>query len=175
MNETKHKKMVSRNVAVAMGIICVVLVGSLAYFVVADNSSINNLQNQVNSLQSQVKNLNNITELSDSSVWFENYTSNVNGLIGSNYYTVVSYAGYLILGASSTSNDTWLSVTYSRDLPKLGQWNYDDSINVSSSQTWHAFPILPSNIRDNKYVMLIWGLWNASESANVTLSATFYY
>lgn len=54
MNETKPKKMVSKNVAVALGIICVVLIGSLVYFVVANNStqnSYNNIENQNKQLQ----------------------------------------------------------------------------------------------------------------------------
>ena len=35
MDETKPNKMVNTNVAVAPGIICVALMGSLAYFIVA--------------------------------------------------------------------------------------------------------------------------------------------
>ncbi len=60
MSEPKPKKIVSRSVVIALGIICVVLLGSLAYFVVADNStqnSYNNLENQNKQLQESNANL----------------------------------------------------------------------------------------------------------------------
>ncbi|MGA2310436.1 MAG: hypothetical protein ABSG57_12935 [Candidatus Bathyarchaeia archaeon] len=49
-SETKPKKMVSRNVAVALGIICIVLVAVLAGTVVLMNSQITYLQDQLNEL-----------------------------------------------------------------------------------------------------------------------------
>src|SRR5271157_4380176 len=54
MDGTKERKMVSRNVAIALGIICIVLVALIGYFTVTGISaqnSYNNLQNQINQLQ----------------------------------------------------------------------------------------------------------------------------
>lgn len=54
MNETRPKKMASLNVAVALGIICILLIAIIAYFTVTGISaqnSYNNLQNQNKQLQ----------------------------------------------------------------------------------------------------------------------------
>jgi archaellum component FlaF (FlaF/FlaG flagellin family) len=182
MNEIKPKKMVNRNVAIALGIICVVLIGSLEYFALAYSSAQNsndNLQNQVNSLQSQVKDLNNIIELSNSSVWADNNTVSVTGdlmFYPNGYSELVNYAGYLLVGTSSTSNDTWLSVGYSLILPKTGTYTYSENLNISSDQQWHAFPILPSsNPESDSGVNVYVGVWNQTETANVTISIIYYY
>jgi hypothetical protein len=56
MNEIKPKKMVSRSVAISLGIICILLVAIIAYFSVTGISaqnSYNNLQNQNQQLQDQ--------------------------------------------------------------------------------------------------------------------------
>jgi cell division protein FtsB len=53
-SETKQKKMVSRNVAVALGLVCIVLIAFIAYFTITGISaqnSYNNLQNQNKQLQ----------------------------------------------------------------------------------------------------------------------------
>jgi len=64
MNETKPKKMVSRNVAIALGIICIILVACIAtiwvYYLVQDinkNQTITNLNNQVFNDESEITNL----------------------------------------------------------------------------------------------------------------------
>jgi cell division protein FtsB len=53
MNETKPKKMVSRNVAVALGITSIILIAIIAYFSIAGISA----QNSYNNLQNQNKQL----------------------------------------------------------------------------------------------------------------------
>jgi hypothetical protein len=170
---TNPKKMVSRNVAIALGLICIALIGSLAYFAVTE-------QNTINSLQSQVKDLNDIVDLSNSSVWVENYTVSVTGgqMNAPLILYIADYAGYLLVGASSTNNDTRLSVSYSLPLPKTGTYFYNEVVNVSTYQQWNAFPILPTNntnwIGGDTGVDVYVGCLN-SESANVTISMIYYY
>jgi len=79
MNETKPKKMVSRNVAIALGIICIVLVALIAYFTVTGISATNsydNLQNQNRQLQDQIGQLRtwlngNETLLNQTQTWLD--------------------------------------------------------------------------------------------------------
>jgi len=70
LKETKPKKMVSRNVAVALGIICIILVALIAYFTVTGISaenSYNNLQNQNKQLQTWLDG--NETLLNQTQTW----------------------------------------------------------------------------------------------------------
>jgi hypothetical protein len=170
MNETKPKKIVSRNIAVSLGIICIILIALIAYFTVTGISA----QNNYNNLQGQVKDLNDIVKLSKSSVWLENYTVSVGGPHEWSTLIIANYAGYLLVEASSTSNDTWLAVDYSLTLPKTGTYSFDKVVNVSSYQQWNAFSILPTNntISDTG-VYVAAGCY--TENANVTISMIYYY
>ncbi len=70
MNETKPKKMVSRNVAIALGSICIVLVAPIAYFTVTGISatnSYNNLKDQNKQLQTWLNG--NETMLNQTQTW----------------------------------------------------------------------------------------------------------
>jgi len=90
MNETKPKKMVSRNVAVALGIICIVLIAIIAYFTVTGISaqnSYNNLQNQNSQLQTWLDG--NETLLNQTQTWLngnvtslQNQVSNLTNTVG---------------------------------------------------------------------------------------------
>jgi hypothetical protein len=106
--ETKPKKMVRRSVAIALGMICILLIAVIAYFSIAGISaqnSYNNLQNQNNQLQtwlngnityynSQIANLTN--QKNQLQTWLsENITS---------YETQIS-----TLNARITQMQTWLN------------------------------------------------------------------
>jgi prefoldin subunit 5 len=62
-SETKPKKMVRRSVAIALGIICVVVVaglaGTFAYYVNDKNNTISSLDSQISNLQNQISSLQN--------------------------------------------------------------------------------------------------------------------
>jgi hypothetical protein len=69
-SETKSKKMVDRNVAIALGIICILLIAVIAYFSVTGVSaqnSYNSLKNQNNQLQTWLSG--NKTLLSQTQTW----------------------------------------------------------------------------------------------------------
>jgi hypothetical protein len=178
-SETRPKKMVSRNVAIALGIICIVLIGSLAYFVVTNNSAQNTAQNTINSLQSQLKDLNDTVWLAKSTDWITNLTVPVygGGRTDTNNWGLTQsadYAGYLLVETSSTSNDTYLAVWYNHypnDNPSnIGGYSYDEVQNLTSQQEWNVFPILPTD-----GVMVQLGVYGFFEIANVTISITYYY
>ena len=74
-----EKKMVSRNVAMALGIICIILIALIAYFTVSGISaqnSYNNLQNQNNQLQSDKRGLQNNNTALQYQIYYLNSTYN---------------------------------------------------------------------------------------------------
>lgn len=82
MNETKPKKMINRNVAISLGIICFLLIAFIAYFTVTGISAQNsysNLKNQNNQLQTWLdgnKTLLNQTQANNTSL--ENQIDSLN-------------------------------------------------------------------------------------------------
>jgi len=91
MDETKPKKMVGRNVAIALGIICLVLlaglVGGLGYF----TQVINDKNNTISSLNSQISQLHsNITDLQTQ---IEGYNNTINS-ITTNFEDQLGLIGY---------------------------------------------------------------------------------
>jgi DNA-binding transcriptional ArsR family regulator len=70
VNETKPKKVVGRSVAIALGIICILLIAFVAYFSITDISAQNNysnLQNQNKQLQKWLDG--NLTLLNQTQMW----------------------------------------------------------------------------------------------------------
>jgi cell division protein FtsB len=165
-NIIKPKKMVSRNVAIALGIICILLIAVITYFSITGISaqnSYNNLQKQNKQLQTwldgnetllnqtqanntnltnQVNDLTSTLNLEKSTVWVSNQTISQ----PANSYTdmsildmgfLVTYAGYVLVNVtSSTSNTTYVEVMYS-----AYGINYDNTITVGTNGT-ATFPVL---------------------------------
>jgi hypothetical protein len=72
MSEPKSKKVVSRNIAIALGTICIILIALIAYFTVTGISaqnSYNNLQNQNKQLQTWLNG--NETLLIQTETWLD--------------------------------------------------------------------------------------------------------
>ena len=79
-----EKKMVSRNVAIALGIICILLIAITAYFSVTGISaqnSYNNLQNQNNQLRTWLNG--NETLLNQTQTWLDDNVTTYNSQINS--------------------------------------------------------------------------------------------
>jgi len=160
MNETKPKKVVGRNVAVALGIICIILIALTAYFTITGISaqnSYNNLQNKYNQLQNQNNQLQNIVSLTNFTVWAnDQIISQPSALItyGNSSYVYwtesVSYAGYIsITILSSTNNLTWAAVVYNYPIinsPSTRYYAYDVNYNniadIGTNGTAYL-PVLP--------------------------------
>jgi predicted membrane-bound spermidine synthase len=146
------KKMVSTNVAVALGILCIILIAALGvvvYMAYAPTS---------NSLQS-------IVNLQDSYVWVNDQTVSQGAGSFSTWSSSETYAGYVVVSVlSSTVSGTHVQVTYSA----YGV-NFDQTQVVSAGST-AVFPILPCSD-----VTVGVGNGNILSSATETVTITYYY
>jgi hypothetical protein len=154
---SEEKKIVGRtvaNVAIALGIICIILVVALVGAVMNYTSMVNgkdgiiaSLDSQIldkddtlSSLNFQVANLTGIINLSKSKVWVNHYT--ISHQAG--YYTywtfLAEYAGYVSVRIhSSNSTSTYVRAIYSAYGVK-----YDSQNDVVAGGE-AVFPVLPSS------------------------------
>jgi len=172
-----EKKMVSRNVAMALGIICIVLVASLAGTFIFLNDA-----NQRNtSLQNQNNNLQSILSLNESFSLFNDETINATvpsdqlvppyaAIYGYGYF-IAPYSGYLlamIYNSTVNPTDVWVSYT---NPSVLGLEQTDVAIKTGSGST---LPILISYPNSSVYMEI--GFYNSTVILNsATISITYYY
>jgi hypothetical protein len=146
------KKMVSRNVAIALGIICILL-GSLGYFAV-------NLQNQVNDLN---RNLN----LDKSVVWINEIVSqparSFSYLQDGTF--VADYCGYVVVWVTSTSKNIFIQAIFEQS------WiTYDQVFNITSGTGYGAFAVIPCH-----NIEITVGNYNLVDGATENVTVTYYY
>jgi hypothetical protein len=166
-----EKKVVDRNVAIGLGVLCIVLLVAIVGVVFDYTSMINKKNSQIADLQSQVgfdnstiNRLTAIISLSNSMVWVND--ESINQPAGNSSWSFsVSYAGYVVVDVLSSSNlTTSVELKYS--------WNginYDNSVNVGSAgSAW--FPVLPAN---NIVVRVVNNNFFAGASETVTI--TYWY
>jgi hypothetical protein len=175
------KKVVSRNVAIGLGIICIILIALIAYFTVAGISAQNsydNLQDQNKQLQAsntnlqdQMTNLTDIVNLSKSTVWANDVYENL--WDGSPIYNTplyagnATYAGYIVVQVSTQWPNNTAEVTYS-----FQGLSFDDKINFSGNTT-AIFRVMPSsNIKVYVYTEAI-GILTGPLDSYTTI--TYYY
>jgi predicted PurR-regulated permease PerM len=180
-----EEKMVSRKVAIALGIIIVVLVASLIGTVGYYNSiigqkdntisslqgqvnnlnyQVNFLNNQVNRLIYQVNNLTNIVNLNQYTVWVNNQTVYQSAGFYTSWRFPANYAGYVFVSVQSSTENTYVSVFwYSHGTA------YYNIITVGVSGT-AVFPVLPTSS-----VEINVGNTNSSTGATETVSITYWY
>lgn len=134
MNEAKPTKMVSRNSAVALGIICIVPGASIIGLLAVMNNMNNTIQtdnNQIFSLTSQIYNLNAAINLNDYGVLFN---QSVSVQAGQNVLVIPlreNYSGFIevtIIGANLTS--TWIKVSY-YVIASNGDYSYRETRNLA--------------------------------------------
>jgi len=165
----------TKSVAIILVVICIVLAASLVFIVVnrpsavssSDQTSINNLKNQVTELNSQVTTLDK--RVSDYQAYAASLESEIdeyrkivalnayNVIINNQEYTqtadkpislfndytyfYVEYAGYMQVQVESTSSTTYIQVAYTfNDLLEFNQ-----TFVVGTDGTAY-FPVLPGNI-----------------------------
>jgi cell division protein FtsB len=156
MGETRPMKMVSRNVAIVLGLICIILIASIAYFTVTSISAKNsydNLQNQnrqlqtwldgnetlLNQTQDNNTNLQNIVNLNESEVvWTESELENYLRITGDLVLGPFEYAGYISVKISATAD---LSVELNYTFQSL---NYSSRVDCGTNGT-AIFPVMPSS------------------------------
>lgn len=148
-----EKKMVSRNVVLALGIICIILIALIAYFTVTGISAQNNYDNLENrnkqlqasntNLQNRMTDLADIVNLSKSTVWADDVYENLwdgNPIYNTPLYAGnAAYAGYIVVHVSTQWPNNTAEVTYS-----FQGLSFDDKINFSGNATV-TFRIMPSS------------------------------
>jgi hypothetical protein len=166
-SETKPKKMVRRSVAIALGIICIVLVAGLAGTVVLMNV-------QITSLQSQMNNLTNIANLANFTVWVSNQTISEpaagSGIAWNDWTFSTNYAGYVVVNVLSANASVLVHAIYfswNDHFYDALSYNTQKNVNPSSAV---FFPVLPSS-----NVTVGVGNQNLADGATETVTITYYY
>jgi hypothetical protein len=170
------KKVVRRRTALALGIICILLVvglgGAMAYYVSNHshtNSDYNSLMTKINELNNTLIDLNNTLNLGKSTVWVNDQTvSQANGAY-SYYYEPANYTGYVVVTVeSSTVPGTWIMLSYSSHGLYYDQaYTETQAINVGNSA---EFPVLPASLTIGVGNGLVFG-----SGATETVTITYYY
>jgi hypothetical protein len=143
--EVNEKKVVGKNVAIALGMACIILLaglaGAFAYYVSTHNhsdSEYDALRNQVNDLTDQVN-------LNKSSLWVDNQT--VDNLFFGIFNT--SYSGYVDVQIGYAIPTTWIAVAtmyYARPM-RGGQFPYNSYVTASGyGPVDYDFPVMASSI-----------------------------
>jgi predicted PurR-regulated permease PerM len=171
-SKMSEKKMVSRNVALTLGIICIILAASLVVVIAYNITTVNSFTltdnydlSQIASLEGQVNNLTNILNLSNSTIWVNSQT--VSQGTGSYFPWIfsASYCGYISV-LLQTSNIPYTSVEFTYSAYGM---NYSQAQLVSAGNT-AFFPILPCSD-----IIVEVGSGNTSSLATVTVTITYYY
>jgi hypothetical protein len=122
-SETKPKKMVRRSVAVALGIICVILIAGLGLVISYNTMAINDRDE--------------IVKLTKSTVWVDNQTVIQPQDSWTNWTFKADYAGYISVQVYNSTVFPSAKVVYSYQ-----GINYDEQKEGATE----AFPVMPSNI-----------------------------
>ena len=174
-----EKKMVSRNVAILLGIICVFLIAFIAYFTVTGISaqnSYNNLQNQNKQLQTWLngnETLLNQTQatldLGKSTVLYNGTVTIVPSLEMTNLEENTPYAGYVSVQVSSPQKNETVAITVVWDYYPILRYQNDFSLGSSGTA---VFPVLPPGMVVYFFDPNLVGT-GSSETTNVTI--TYHY
>jgi cell division protein FtsL len=180
-----EKKVVSRNVAIALGIIVIILavglVGAIANYtsiisgkdntIATQNSEIADKNSTITSLNSQISSLSDTVNLAKSTIWVN--ALNISQSAGSytNWTFSANYSGYVsVYVRSSTTSNTYVEVIWSYAIPYCYCLIlYDNKIPVGTSGGVYFFPVLPAGIE------IIVGNTNLSNGATETVTITYYY
>jgi hypothetical protein len=158
MSEIEPKKMVRRSVAIALGIICIILIAGLGVTMEYYTMAINDKSNAIASLTDTV-NLAKFLVLADNQTVTQtagNYTS---------WTFTANATGYVsVWGLSSTTNNTYVRVIYNASVPTPNkfssyqtnyQWvyqyedafsnyQYDNQVNGEKAFSDNIFPVFPT-------------------------------
>jgi cell division protein FtsL len=147
--QTSEKKVVSRTVAIGLGIVCIILlVGLVGAFLVHSsmidnkNNKISDLNQQLTSLSLQVADLTSITNLTKSTVWLNFKNASIQAGYENVWNFISTHAGYISVQIFSlTADNIYVRVNYDSH-----GVNYDNQINVGMGGT-AVFPVLPASIQ----------------------------
>jgi len=171
-SKMSEKKVIRRNVAIAVVIICIALAVGLIGAVIFYTS-------QISSLNSKVSDLTDTVNLTKSVLWVNDTTVSQNA---NNYtswsFSPISPAGYVVVFVlSSTSNTTYVRVSYSNGI------SYDNSVTVGTDGQ-AVFPVVcpPTVIyRSSGYIQTFpfstieVTVGNTNTVGNATETVTIFY
>ena len=140
-----EKKMVRRSIAMALAMVCIVLIailgGTVAYYYVSIVPDLNQKDNTISSMNSQISDLNDgfykFSRLEYATVWIDNQTTTTQDSEIFNQF-FVNYCGYVMVNVTSTSSNTTVRV----DWTNYGYHFYDQQL-VGKNGTV-VFPLLAS-------------------------------
>jgi CDP-diglyceride synthetase len=195
-SETKSKKMVSGNVAIAFGIACIMLIAGLGVTIGYYTMAINDKDQTITSLNNTITSLNSTVSLQEYAVWIDNQTISQTAGNYTSWTFIASVAGYVSVWVlSSTTNSTYVRVIYNAFVPVMDLENgvyyyqaaayyyqYDNQVNVPSQMTSNIFYFLPSQmtfsplsaIRPTNVEIRV-GNTNLVGNATETITITYYY
>jgi hypothetical protein len=160
-----ERKVVDRNIALSLMIICIVLASALVGAVFSYAQTIATRDGTIYTLNSQLRNLTDISSLANTKVWIDDQV--VNQRAGYLKYWTFSpqYAGYVVVKLSSTNiTSTYIKATYSA----YGV-EYEKQFDYVPSNGQAVFPVLPcTNLKISIGSAL-------SESGGHRLTITYYY
>jgi predicted PurR-regulated permease PerM len=161
-SETEPKKMFSRNVAIGLGIICIILVASLVGTTVYLVSTVNDKNSTINQKDSVIADLNDTINLQKHAVWVDSQTITQTPDSYNSWTFPVNVSGYVLVITTPTTNNTYVRVIYNATIPAMsyiflgngttfqnfqGVWylfQYDNQVNVTSEGAWNFFSVLSS-------------------------------
>jgi len=176
VSETKanERKVVERNVAIALGIVCIILIAGLGGLVVFytslvgdRDSTVSSLKSQNANLKDQVGTLRNVTNLKVMNVIADNQT--ITGDQNGEYYWHfdATCSGYVsVMVHDSTDNPTNVLVAYT---------NFGDEYLVQkgiSTNGTAAFPIMASTV---DWCTVGVSIHFSTHYSSATVTVTYYY
>jgi len=184
MSETKSEKMVRRSVAIALGIICIVLiagfVGVFAYYVSShhhSDSEYNDLTEEVNGEKSVVLVNQTVTLENNYTSWsiWVNKTGRI--LISVENYPL-NFFGYFNNGYLRTVWNISFNNVLNFDETSFNTLNFDENDSVPLLPAWSlysfSYPVVVY-VNNSTNVEVTIGSPNASFAHNQTVIITYYY
>ncbi len=175
VDETKPKKMVRRSIAIAFGIICIILIASLggivAYYYTSIIPDLNQKDSTISSMNSQISDLNDrfykFSRLEDSIIWIANQTTTTQDTEIFNEF-FVNYCGYVMVNVTSTSSNTTVRVAWTNY-----EYNFVDQQLVGKNGT-AVFPLLASPDQWMNIGLIVNFGTPANRTNTATITAIFY-
>jgi len=153
-----EKKMVRRRVATVLGIVCLVLLAGLVYVSI------------------QMVDLTNIADLRKSKVWMDNepYTFLPNS--ETDFFYTVDYAGYVTVQVTTSTNTTYVEVSYTFMVSNTpyGVY-YDKRVYFDPANEEAVFPVLPLKDHETLAGRIEIAMGNSDQLNNVTCNIIMIY
>jgi hypothetical protein len=198
--ESEPKKVVRRNVVIALAIACIVLIASLGVTVGYYTMTISDKDRAISDKDQTITSLTDIIKLANFTVLASNRTISQNAGKYTSWTFIANVTGYLFVHVlSSTSNNTYVRVIYNASIPTFSEINgvstnfkwvieyegatyyyqYDNQVNVGKGSLNNIFfvpcseqPFPPATLTK---VEVRVGNTNTVDNATETVLIIYYY